>query len=81
MPRYQVSVYRTIGPLVSVAEWTKRNLLGFVYNVYIELISYSDFYLWLLMIFKNLGKMKFLKIAKKICRLKGYRSYGCMPLI
>ena len=27
----------------SVAEWTKRNVLGFVYNVYIKLISYSDF--------------------------------------
>ena len=28
----------------SVAEWTKRNLLGFVFKVYIKLISYSDFY-------------------------------------
>ena len=26
----------------SVAEWTKRNLLGLVFNVYIKLISYSD---------------------------------------
>ena len=26
-----------------VAEWTKRHLLGLVFNVYIKLISYSDF--------------------------------------
>ena len=33
-----------LSAIFSVAEWTKRNLLGFVYNVYIKLISYSDFY-------------------------------------
>ena len=27
----------------SVAEWPKRNLLDLVFNVYIKLISYSDF--------------------------------------
>ena len=33
-----------LSAIFSVAEWTKRNLLGFVYNVYIKLILYSDFY-------------------------------------
>ena len=32
-----------LSAIFSVAEWTKRNLLGFVYNVYIKLISYSDY--------------------------------------
>ena len=27
----------------SVPEWTKRNLLDLVFNVYIKFISYSDF--------------------------------------
>ena len=29
--------------IFSVAEWTKQNLLDLVFNVYIKLISYSDF--------------------------------------
>ena len=32
-----------LSPFFSVAEWTKRNLLDLVFNVYIKLISYSDF--------------------------------------
>ena len=32
-----------LSAIFSVAEWTKRNLLGFVFNVYIRLLSYSDF--------------------------------------
>ena len=32
-----------LSAIFSVAEWTKRNLLDLVFNVYIKLISYSDF--------------------------------------
>ena len=36
--------YRDVSAIFfSIAEWTKRNLLGFVYNIHIKLISYSDF--------------------------------------
>ena len=28
----------------TIAEWTKRVLLGFVYHIHIKLITYSDFY-------------------------------------
>ena len=33
-----------LSAIFSIAEWTKRNLLGFVYNVYIKLISYSEIF-------------------------------------
>ena len=32
-----------LSAIFSVAEWTKRNLLGFVYNAYIKIILCSDF--------------------------------------
>ena len=32
-----------LSAIFSVAEWTKRNVLGLVFNVYIKSISYSDF--------------------------------------
>ena len=33
-----------LSDIFSFAEWTKRVLSGFVYNVYIKLISYSEFH-------------------------------------
>ena len=33
-----------LSDIFSFAEWTKRVLSGFVYNVYIKLISYSELY-------------------------------------
>ena len=32
-----------LSAIFSVAEWTKRNVWGLVFNFYIKLISYSDF--------------------------------------
>ena len=32
-----------LSAICSVAEWTKRNMVDLVFNIYIKLISYSDF--------------------------------------
>ena len=32
-----------LSAIFSIAEWTNENLLDLVFNVYIQLISYSDF--------------------------------------
>ena len=61
-----------LSAIFSVAEWIKGNLLDLVFNVYIKLISYSDF-TCATDDFQKARKNVMFENCIKICRLKNIK--------